>query len=649
MDGWIRIGTEIDTKTFDAQIEQCEKELEELQSKIDNPDTIQVDTSEFDNRILAATEDLEHMKQLAAEGVPIATDGILNVEAKLRTLNDEKEKFIETQRANFIDKANVQAEKLDNKLIDLNVKKEKLMLDNSGSFLSGISSGTAEIIGQVGKWALAVFGVRTAYRVVSSAMSVISQYNAQIGADVEYIKYALAMSLEPVIKTIINLVYKALSLIALLIKNLTGINIFQNSGADKFAAGMKSGAASSKKIKDNLNTAKFDEITKLGNSTDTGAAGGGGGGGMPSFDLSEANNEVEALYNRIATIWNDIGKLMEDTLSNPAAFEAMYGNWATTMEGITMIGYGTYEVLDGFLDTLGGSAKILVGLITGDMDLVNEGAEQLVDGLGRMLDGLKNIVLGVLTTILGATGALIKSLYEVVGKIINWIWEQIKKLVSNGIGKLKEFGSWIHDKFIQPVLDYFAKLWEDIKNVFSTVDTWLENKFGDAYLGIKRAFGKVVDFVQEIWNRIMGIFSSIGSTIGEVLGAGFRGAVNGALSVVQNLLNKPINAINSLLGIINKVPGVNVSYIQPVQLPRLASGAIVNMPGRGVPLGNAITGEAGQEGILPLTNESTMEMLGEKIGKYINLTINLTPKLDGRVLAREVVKVNEQNSFIKGR
>lgn len=80
-------------------------------------------------------------------------------------------------------------------------------------------------------------------------------------------------------------------------------------------------------------------------------------------------------------------------------------------------------------------------------------------------------------------------------------------------------------------------------------------------------------------------------------------------------------------------------------LPKLASGAIINTPGRGVPIVSAIGGERGKEGIIPLTDSQQMSLLGEAIGKYITVNLNNVNTINGRVLSRELKKINSRSDF----
>lgn len=95
--------------------------------------------------------------------------------------------------------------------------------------------------------------------------------------------------------------------------------------------------------------------------------------------------------------------------------------------------------------------------------------------------------------------------------------------------------------------------------------------------------------------------------------------------------------------------GINIgrkSYVYiPRFYPRLATGGIINQPGRGVPVGGAIAGEAGAEGIIPLTDSQAMETLGESIGRYITINANIQNNMNGRVISRALQQIQGNRDF----
>ena len=92
--------------------------------------------------------------------------------------------------------------------------------------------------------------------------------------------------------------------------------------------------------------------------------------------------------------------------------------------------------------------------------------------------------------------------------------------------------------------------------------------------------------------------------------------------------------------------GINIGRLNTFSLPRLKTGAIVNMPNRGTLVGggSAIAGEAGKEGIIPLDDNQAMAQLGAEIGKNVVVNITNITEMNGRVIGRELKQVqNEQN------
>ena len=80
-------------------------------------------------------------------------------------------------------------------------------------------------------------------------------------------------------------------------------------------------------------------------------------------------------------------------------------------------------------------------------------------------------------------------------------------------------------------------------------------------------------------------------------------------------------------------------------MPHLAVGGIINQPGRGIPIGRAIAGERGAEGVIPLTDSQQMEILGEAIGRYITINASIPVSMNGRLISRELRQVQADQEF----
>ena len=135
---------------------------------------------------------------------------------------------------------------------------------------------------------------------------------------------------------------------------------------------------------------------------------------------------------------------------------------------------------------------------------------------------------------------------------------------------------------------------------------------------------------------------------------GFISIGKGILNILIGIINGFISGLNALLypvrGLIasaGKILGKSwtISSVSIPKIPLLATGGIVDLPRRGVNIGGAIAGEAGAEGVIPLTDQRAMETLGETIGRYITINANITNTMNGRVISRQVQQIKNEENF----
>lgn len=69
------------------------------------------------------------------------------------------------------------------------------------------------------------------------------------------------------------------------------------------------------------------------------------------------------------------------------------------------------------------------------------------------------------------------------------------------------------------------------------------------------------------------------------------------------------------------------------------------MPNKGTMLGSAIGGEAGREGVVPLTDQQAMAELGREIGRHVLVNLTNITQMNGRVIGRELKQVQSEQEF----
>ena len=457
--------------------------------------------------------------------------------------------------------------------------------------LGKIEKTSSNVIKKASKWALAIFSVRSAYSAIRNAMSILTQYNDGLATKLENIKLVFATALEPIITRIVDLVYNLLGVINSISKAWFGVDLFAKASA----MSIDKSAKSAEKMKKSL--AGFDEMNVLNDNGTTGAIGGLEGlGDFSDIDTTKYKN-----------FWDEIIQFWEEDYAE--FFSSIDGNWSMFFEGLGLTLKGFYDVFKGVFQLIRGVVEVVVGLFQGDFEKIKEAWSLMGEGLYNIIVGILEIILGVFSTVLGAIKGLFLDL--VTG---------------------------IYNTVIVPIGKFFAMLWDGITNGFKIAINFIKN-----------TFMSVVDFFRNIINTIVGLFKTIGSKVADAISSAFKSVINAVLKTIESILNKPINAINSLLDVINAVPGIDLGRLNTIKLPRLAVGGIVNMPSRGVPIGGAIAGESGAEGVIPLTDTQAMEILGATIGKYITINASITNTMNGRVISRELQKINTNNDFAMNR
>jgi len=508
-----------------------------------------------------------------------------------------------------LEKLQVEIEQTRNKLIQL----QRQQLNEVNESLDKTEMSMGGIIKKVGKWALAVFSVRSAYMLIRRLVSSISQYNDQVKADLEYITFAMSKAFEKVVVWLINAMYKLLSLVNGITQALFNWNMFTDASVKNFKK-MKAGAQAVKK-----ELLGFDELNILGSEDSS------GGSATPSVDLSNlpSGEKKEEIQN----FWKDIGEFWEQGLFTIT--KNMTGIWEDFIFGVMMVGQGVYYFFKGIVDVLVGIWDTMVGIFTGDTKKLESGAKKILRGIGELVAGLVEFVVGIIGMILGLVLDTLKGIWQMIKNFGSWLWNGIKS-----IGKT--------------IGDFFASIWNGFKQkVVNPITNGIKNLWNgaingakNAWQGIKNVFSNVGSFFSGIWSKIKGIFKDLGTKIGDVVGSAFKAAINGALRTVESIINTPINAINGLIGYVNKIPGVNLGTLRNIQLPRLAAGGIIDVPGTGVNIGSAIVGEKGPEAVIPLSDDTL-----QRLANMIPITIDLTNTIDGRVLNRRLETIRSNSNF----
>lgn len=544
MEGKIIIGTEIDTKSFD-------KEIAYLEAKLND------------------------------------------VEATLQMASEDKTLF----STNEIRELEVEAEKLKNKLIVLYEKQS----DIGKIDLSKLSKGMSDIIGKVTKWGLALFGIRTAYSFIRSAVNEVVQQDELMKNQIEYMKYAVGTALKPVFEIILNVIYKIIAGIGSIIKLITGINIFSKATANNFKNMNTSASALRKTL------AGFDEMNVINQSGGTGLL---GDISSQLDDLKDLSTEVESMAKKIKR-WFLGGDTLQEGLDN------FIPTLKKTYEPFYRQVLKPY-IIDPFVDTSEQIAKISEPIWR---PMYNSAVQ------------------------------LWKDVKEVFSPSVNWFEENILK------GLKTKFNTY-KNAFLEKFAPFINKIIYFINNTFGIFGVnlkYIEIKSDETGNEIKQSIGGALDDTKNKANNLSKPEYTININSSKIKTS--SSWLDNIIKNLKELTSKTWNIITSFTsGGING--GTINSWLQPlrdrlsqigIKLPYFARGGIINNPGNGVFMGNYVAGERGQEGVIPLTDSQQMALLGEAIGKYININATVPVYVGNRMVARELKRISAEDDFAYNR
>ena len=533
------------------------------------------------------------------------------IEALTDKLEGLEEEFDILQKSEAFEKQNDELIKLGKEIDTTRKRLQKLVqqkenmnksgFENIQTSIESIGKSTQKAIKNISKWALAVFGLRSAYMFVRNAINTIASNDEQLTADIDYIKNVLAYTIEPIIRTIVNFAKQLVSYVAYIIRAWTGRDIFKS-----YANSLKSANKSANELKKTL--AGFDKINTLNAS---GNVTGGVGTTIPSME----EGDVPGWIQWIADNGNFVVEILSGIAGGLIAIKLGFG-------GIKALGIGL---------VVAGIVKSIEALLKYIKDPSWENFGNILAGIGIAVIGL-GIIFGSLP--LAVAGAVILIL-----GIISHFWDDINDFLSNLTQKIYKTGDDIMNFLYKEFGIFGLALGSVVETAVGVVASSID--------AIREMFDGLFTGVRDILDGIIMMFKG---DFGEGLLNIGKGIVNGLIGLLNGLIegfNAVLSPMRALIVAIGKITGANwsMSDVKIPTIPKLAVGGIINFPGKGVPL--AYGGEAGREGVVPLTNEASMRQLGEEIGRHVHVNADITLEIERRVLARVLKEINGDSLFLR--
>lgn len=571
MDGYITIGTELDTDKFDRQISDLEKKMKNeedkkiiIKTQLDTQQRQLEDAREKTDQLADA---YQRLKQILSNPNEFKArfgeyGDIISQFGRLPEIEKSFDKAINRQDAleQKVMRTELKYQQINNRVAEYKQKIEGIRIQQQtqdvgklGEQFNKVGSSIQRVVKRAGLLILSIFGIRTALSLLSRASSDLARYDEQYAVNLEYIRYVLAEAIAPVLKWIVRMIVTILGYINAILQGWFGINLFARGSAENFNKMRKNANGVTKAVKEiKKQLAGFDEINMLTKDSDTGTKAGGGGIATPDFDLSNLQAEPPEWLQWIIDHKDLILAIMSGILSFLLA-------WKMGLSAIQSLGIGIM---------IAGIVYAIINLIKYLKDPSWENFGGVIQGIGIAIVGLGILIGSVQAIIIGAV-------VLIVGTIIR-NWDTIKAYLENGIKWLTSQSETVHKylggiigniydtlvKDFQLILKWLDTVFKSAKQIFDGIIKFIAGTFtGDwkkAWDGIKDIFTGLWKIMYSTfttyWKLITSVVATAGKTVGTIIGTVFKAVVNAVLGAVEYTLNSPIRKINSFIGVINNIP-----------------------------------------------------------------------------------------------
>lgn len=385
-----------------------------------------------------------------------------------------------------------------------------------------------------------------------------------------------------------------------------------------------------------------------------------------------------------------------------------------------------WDVISSVLDALGGLIDFIAGVFTGDWERAWEGIKSFFSGIWEAIKSIVSavwnaiksivsaaisVVSSVISTVLNTIKTIFSTIWNSIKTTVNTVWNAIKSTISTVINTI----STIISTVLNSIKTTFSTIWNSIKTTVTTIINSIKSTISTVINAVSTTISTVLNSIKTtfstVWNSIKTtvstIINSVKSTISTVMGSiqtgistalssiktnwsnmwtnmkttvvnifngiwsSIKGVINSIIGGIESMANGVIKGINGMINALNKlsfdvpdwVPeiggetfGFNIPTISTISIPRLATGGVVDQATV------AMIGEAGQEAVVPLENNTGwMDKIAARIGEIISVnlqaivgemdggdewqTIHTVVKLDSKTLVEQTDKFRRRKGY----
>lgn len=360
------------------------------------------------------------------------------------------------------------------------------------------------------------------------------------------------------------------------------------------------------------------------------------------YDISSFGDMVQAIHVVQESLGIAGTSAEEASKTITGSVNSMRASWQNLLTGLARGDADIAQLVSDFVDSLIAAAKNLIPVILraieGLVELITQLVPMLIEKLPTLIQELLPPIIQVLIQL---ALAIVQNLPMIILTLLQGFVDALPSLVDGIVTALPELIIGIVDFLTNP------------DNIIMIVKAAVQ-----LFMGIVKAIPQIIGALLEafanlfsrLWETLKNNFGEFVTRFGDFIKNIFKGAINGVLGFLEEVVNAPIRLLNGFIDIINGAfgwIGVNIGAIGLIQLPRLARGGVVGGIGTETSDSNIVALSRGEYVIqaaaakeIGYDNLDRMNSTGE-VGTSIvnNITINgynKSPEELANIISRKI-------------
>lgn len=260
-------------------------------------------------------------------------------------------------------------------------------------------------------------------------------------------------------------------------------------------------------------------------------------------------NELVPIISSIIGIIFDIGTQLTPLISTlmSALIPTITTIISTVMNIVQTVAPGVIAIINAIIAVIKAMIPIIMSIITVVVNVVSvviSTIQPIVAFVGMIINSVMAIIIPIVALIANVMASVVSVITMVITPITG-VFNTVHSIITGVFTSINSFIAGVINR---------------ISSVISTLSSTVSSVFNRIYSIVSSVMNRVSSVTTGVFSAIRNAWSGLTGFVGGVF-SGISNAVSSLVNQVKGFVNGVTGGINSAIGIINKIPGVNITRI----------------------------------------------------------------------------------------